>query len=223
MDAREKLLAAARRVFEEAGSRGATTRRIAAQAGVNEITLFRHFGSKGALIQEALREAGRVPDAQALPREPRDAAAELLEWSAAHHARLVSVRAMIRTCMGEAEQRPELMSCAGADPSRVAGELRGYVERLQARGMAAADVDPAAAAAMLMGALFADAMGRDLMPERLPYAPEEAPARYVGLFLRAIGASSPRPAPARRRRAAPPGLPAGREAPDRPRFTPSDR
>jgi AcrR family transcriptional regulator len=222
MDVREKLLAAARRVFEEAGSRGATTRRIAAQAGVNEITLFRHFGSKAALIQEALREAGRIPDAQALPLEPRDPAAELLEWCTAHHARLMSVRAMIRTCMGEVEQRPELMSCAGANPSRVAHELRGYVARLQARGMADDDVDPAAAAAMLMGALFTDAMGRDLMPERLPYAPEEAPARYVGLFLRAIGAAAPGSAPSPGGAAAA-GSHAGREAPDPPRFTPSDR
>jgi hypothetical protein len=54
MEARERLMEAALRVFQEAGSRGATTRKIAAEAGVNEITLFRHFGSKGALMAEAI-------------------------------------------------------------------------------------------------------------------------------------------------------------------------
>ena len=71
MDVRERLLQAAVRVFEESGSRGATTRRIAAEAGVNEITLFRHFGSKSALLGEALAEAGSTEVETGLPDEPR--------------------------------------------------------------------------------------------------------------------------------------------------------
>ena len=46
MDVREALLKSATKVFAEVGSRGATTRRIAQEAGVNEVTLFRHFQSK---------------------------------------------------------------------------------------------------------------------------------------------------------------------------------
>src|SRR6185437_17057975 len=46
MDIRERLLGAAAQVYAEAGYRGATTRRIAHEAGVSEITLFRQFGSK---------------------------------------------------------------------------------------------------------------------------------------------------------------------------------
>ena len=52
---RTQLLEAAARIYSEAGFRGATTRRIADEAGVNEVTLFRLFGSKGALIAEAVR------------------------------------------------------------------------------------------------------------------------------------------------------------------------
>ena len=58
MTVRDQLLAAAARLYAEAGYRGATTRRIAVKAGVNEITLFRHFGSKDALIREAITRAG---------------------------------------------------------------------------------------------------------------------------------------------------------------------
>jgi len=50
MESRERILAAAARVYAEHGFRGATTRRIAEEAGVNEITIFRQFGSKAALI-----------------------------------------------------------------------------------------------------------------------------------------------------------------------------
>ena len=47
MDVRDKILLAAVTVFAEVGFRGATTRRIAQEAGVNEITLFRHQPENG--------------------------------------------------------------------------------------------------------------------------------------------------------------------------------
>ncbi|MDQ6611989.1 MAG: hypothetical protein M3Y64_06120, partial [Gemmatimonadota bacterium] len=49
--------------------------------------------------------------------------------------------------------------------------------------------DVSAGVAMFMGAMFADAMGRDVMPEMFPPSPKEAIAAYVRLFLRALGAS----------------------------------
>lgn len=198
MDVREKLLSAALHVFEEAGSRGATTRRIAEEAGVNEVTLFRHFGSKGALLTEALQSAARHTLVTGLPELPRAPERELVDWCRTHLAHLRRTRSMIRTCMGEFEQAPEIAQCAGSTPARVADELRAYLRRLRERGMADGDLDVDAAAAMLMGALFTDAMGRDIMPDRFGYSEEEAPARYVRLFLRAIGAApaGPETAPA---------------------------
>ena len=72
MDIRWKLLDAAARVYAETGYRGATTRRIAQVAGVNEVTLFRHFGSKDALIREALTHAEPGVDGARLPDDPID-------------------------------------------------------------------------------------------------------------------------------------------------------
>lgn len=43
-------MAAAARVFAQEGLAGATTRAIAKAAKVNEVTLFRHFGTKDRLI-----------------------------------------------------------------------------------------------------------------------------------------------------------------------------
>jgi hypothetical protein len=40
---------------------------------------------------------------------------------------------------------------------------------------------------MLLGALFADAMSRDMMPELYPLNPEQSVASYVRLFLRGLG------------------------------------
>src|SRR6185437_13611858 len=49
-ETRERILTAAREVIARKGKRGSTTREIADVAGVNEATLFRHFGTKEALI-----------------------------------------------------------------------------------------------------------------------------------------------------------------------------
>jgi hypothetical protein len=40
---------------------------------------------------------------------------------------------------------------------------------------------------MLIGALFADAMGRDIMPGLYENDPDEALDQYVQLFLRGLG------------------------------------
>ena len=188
MEVRDRLLHAALRVFEEAGSRGATTRRIAAEAGVNEITLFRHFGSKSVLLSEALAAANRNPVETGLPAEPRDPEAELLAWSRAGYAHLRRHAAMIRTTLGELAEAPDAARCVAGPPVAVHTELLNYLHRLRERGMAATDWDPDAAANLLMGSLFADAVARDAVPEKYPYPEAEAPARYVKMFLRAIGA-----------------------------------
>src|SRR3954462_4178912 len=81
MTVRDELLDAAARVYAEAGYRGATTRRIALAAGVNEITLFRHFGSKDALLREALARSQDPNSAELLPEKPVDPPSELLIWA----------------------------------------------------------------------------------------------------------------------------------------------
>src|ERR1044071_8391805 len=98
LDNRARILDAAARVYAEFGYRGATTRRIAVAAGVNEVTLFRTFGSKAALIDEAVRShAASVATPQAmLPGDPIDPERELTAWAAAllHHLR--ETRSLLR-------------------------------------------------------------------------------------------------------------------------------
>jgi AcrR family transcriptional regulator len=187
MSVRDDLLAAAARVYAEAGYRGATTRRIALAAGVNEITLFRHFGSKDALLRDALSRTDDRPGAE-LPEEPRNPAAELLAWAGSHITDMRGRQALIRTCMGEFAEHPGLFVPENSGPVRAARALTQYLIRLRQRGLARAEFDPSAAAALLIGTLFADAMGRDIMPDLYANQPDKALREYIGLFLRGIGA-----------------------------------
>lgn len=194
---RDHILDAAARVFADHGFRGATTRLIADEADVNEVTLFRLFGSKDALLGEAIRTRVYERDVAVLPDEPADARAELTAWATAEHNHLVTHRSSIRQGMSELGERPELCKCMAQGPRGGYTRLRHYFTRLVETGHARKDANPLHAAAMLLGALFADAMGRDMLPEVLPPA-KQAPAVYVDLALRAIGHEAPKPATRRR-------------------------
>lgn len=186
MDTRAELLKAAATVFAQHGFRGSTTRRIADAAGVNEVTLFRYFKSKEALIQEAIANSSDGPFATLLPETPLDPEREIADWSASLLARLRSRSSIIRKCMSEIEERPEMISTAVSTPLRAASELATYLRKLKALEVTDPDFDVLAAAAMLMGAVFHDAMGREMMPQAYP-AVTKAPRLYSRLLLNAIG------------------------------------
>src|ERR1700722_17084903 len=65
--ARQLLLDAAARVFARDGLDGATTRAISREAGVNEVTLFRNFGTKEHLIEAVVGNAFGRKGAPAAP------------------------------------------------------------------------------------------------------------------------------------------------------------
>lgn len=56
-DCRQRLLKAALEEFVISGYKGASTRAITERAGVNEVTLFRHFGNKQGLLKAAAFDA----------------------------------------------------------------------------------------------------------------------------------------------------------------------
>ena len=191
MDLRQKILNAATELYAETGFRGATTRQIAQRAGVNEVTLFRHFGSKTALLHEAIRCACATSGPSALPEAPGDPRAELLAWAGKYWEELWIRRSVIRTAMGEIEEHPELLPGERSTSACAGRELAAYIERLRGAGLARAEFATPAAAMVLMGALFADAMSRDIMPFAYRLEPKEAITEYVELFVRAIGAGVP--------------------------------
>jgi len=184
---RDEILSAAAGVFAQHGFRGSTTRRIADAAGVNEITIFRHFGSKEALIREAMQHLTQSAGLRSLPDIPVDPERELTEWSESFMQHLRLRNSIIRKTMSEIEERPDMSECASYVPKRASNELCLYLTALKRKGWIAEKFDPTSAAAMLMGAIFSDAMGRDMMPEVFPQPEGKAAQIYTRLLLRALG------------------------------------
>jgi AcrR family transcriptional regulator len=187
MDIRDRILDAAKKVYAQHGFRGATTRLIAIEAGVNEVTLFRVFGSKAALFDELMRGHVAQSPIPALPDNPVDPEREMTDWCAAVLGHLRENSALIRTSFGEVEDRPEAAVSMCEGPNCAGMILTDYVLRLQSLGIAASDGDIATAVAMLMSSMFGDAISRGVMPNSFPQPLEEAPNKYVRVFLRALG------------------------------------
>lgn len=187
MDTRTAILNAAVQVFSQHGFRGSTTRRIADAAEVNEVTIFRYFGSKEALLQEAISTPSFVEIITPLPEDPVNPTQELGDWATGIVKHLQSRKSVIRKCMGEIEERPELTARAAEMPTRATRELCDYFQKLRDRGFTKEEFDPTVASAMLIAAVFHDAMSREVMPDIFPKPATDAPAKYAQLVLRAIG------------------------------------
>src|ERR1700748_1618251 len=81
---RDRIVGSARDLFRKHGLRGIGVDAIAEAAGTNKMTLYRHFGSKDALIVACLREI--LSETDAFWREieaayPGDPLAQLHEWA----------------------------------------------------------------------------------------------------------------------------------------------
>lgn len=192
-DLRHRILHAAAVVYAQHGWRGATTRRIAEEAGVNEVTLFRHFGSKDALLDTMMRELAALDGVVEFPEVPAEPEAELLRWMMAKHVQISSRRALVQQMMSDALERPDAASCASQGPNSSAASLRDYVVKLRRHGIIAgpdriSPTEVAAAVTMLMGALFSDAMHRELMPEMFSQTVDDSLRAYVRIFLRGLDA-----------------------------------
>ncbi len=95
--------------------------------------------------------------------------------------------------MGEFDEHPDNCAQCMQASVRIAEELVSYLGRLRSLGLTSGDWDARAATAMLMGAIFSDALGRDTMPERYPYSMRDAVEKYVDLLLSAIGVRTTAP------------------------------
>ena len=123
---RERLLDAAARTFSSVGIRGATTREIARKAGVNEVTLFRHFKSKEQLLRAVL-ERGLASEVAMMDQHSswKENLRESMEQYARHYySHIEKKKGMARAFLAEAQILPKSMQ------TMIAEVIRPVRERL---------------------------------------------------------------------------------------------
>ena len=183
---RQRIAQAAARVFAEHGYSGATTRHIAAAAGVSELTLFRHFGSKKNLFMQVVQHGSALPGMQAALRERMSGdLRQDLQIIGAHFLKtILERRKTILMTLSEAGRLPELRQAARQVPDHQRQMLAGYLNgHIQAGRLHPAD--PTLLAQAFLGMLFAYAINSALQEETpLDDAEiEQVVAFFVGIFL----------------------------------------
>jgi AcrR family transcriptional regulator len=182
---RETILEAATAVFAASGYRAGKVSDVAARIGVTEPVIFQNFGSKAALFAAVLdRLAGDVRSSLDAPAGHHESVASLLAHilSPADTAALHEPGAH-RTLFGDAAALiagPEAGEAAARVARVVAGHLADLVRRGQRDGSVRADVNPAAAAWLILSVLSARPLRAAAM------ADESLEPDVGGLALRAI-------------------------------------
>ncbi len=104
-----RIFAAAELVFSRDGFQGATTREIARQAGVNEVTIFRHFHTREELLRATLKHECAAFDALTHPEEiwKGELRDRLKRYIRDVYSALKDREAIVRAFIGEARLLPE--------------------------------------------------------------------------------------------------------------------
>lgn len=170
------------------GYNGVTTREIAAAAGVNEVTLFRHFGSKQKLLEAAFERFHYSEDMKKLFQEQIvwDLQADLTLISRTYHAIMQRNRNMYKIAFKEADQLPGFLERANQSPKQLKMLLTEYFGTMAEKGKLI-HTNPELQAVLFMflnfGAFVSSLYGDDSFPV---LAKEEFIEENVRLFVRAL-------------------------------------
>lgn len=161
-DTRGRILAAAREIFAHKGTRGTTTREVADRAGVNEATVFRHFGTKHSLLHEMIDQycgsQGYIRSVLAGLEGPLED-----QLRALGHAGVEAIKGkedLIRVGLAEQVTDPDASTMTWRGPNDalllLSGFMRGRIEAGELQG------DPEMLARIFMSFWFAYVLGNKI-------------------------------------------------------------
>ena len=178
---RERILGAAREVFERNGTRGTTTREVAERAGVNEATLFRHFHNKTSML-DAMREwviesSGYDAVFDGLTG---DFATDLVTICMRLYERMLQNQAIIRISLAEEATDPDQVPSCLRGPSEIRQRLTSYLQAQVDAGIIRGN--PRQLATMMAGMTLALA----IKSKRVDWGDEAKPDVLIPCFVDAL-------------------------------------
>lgn len=165
---RARLLRSSLGLLAERGYKGATTREIAARAGVSEVTLFRHYASKEELMREAI---GRIspPVEQLIPAQIDDLEAAFVRLVRNIEALIEANQGFVIRLLPELMRHPELRGEGGAPGfTRAFTAAAGFIKHCQELGLLRTDETPEQMVVALVGPLIARVLLSGVWGVRIP-------------------------------------------------------
>jgi AcrR family transcriptional regulator len=185
-DTKTRLLEATLNLISERGYFGATTKDIAQEAGVTEITLFRHFGSKEHLFEEMLKAYSFQSELEGLQTALEGLSHEeaLYLIGEKYLARLKKKRSLVRIMLSEMNLYPEKIRVVYNNISdEVIRTLTGYLSALWKED--SSPLTPELSSRAFLGMIFSFFQREELIKGRDVSSREAKAAiqRFVHIFL----------------------------------------
>lgn len=181
----EKIENAAIALFAEKGYKGTSTRKIAKEAGVSELTIYRCYKTKDELFRIALLR--RAPDKwlKAVEPDPTQSSEEqLLHLCEVIYRTLMERQDLIRIFYRDAAEHPEIVQMVKEIPAKIWGPIDIYLRKL-------IPTLPESTAKALAFQLFAAYLGKVLLmssmgEEVIPFPIEEFHRTMAKTYARTL-------------------------------------
>ena len=133
MHTSDRIIEAATRLIKKNGYRGVSTKAIAAEAKVNESTIFRHFGSKQGILEAIIERHSDIPQFEKLLKEEATDNPEVDLLNVSRQYRLFFHKNVDIILIGIRDKGifPELDRVLTDPPVKLHSLLVEYFERLQ--------------------------------------------------------------------------------------------
>ena len=173
-----QILDAALAVIAQHGYAGATTRQIAAAAGINEVTLFRRFGSKQKVLKAAVEQEAETFLAAGV-EYTGDIEADLVRVAQFYQQLMHQRGRVIAMLLTEIPRQPDLLDLMQT-PLMIMKNSSAIIERYQRDGILVKET-PMQAFVALVGPLFLQGVLQFTQPDLfdVSYDPVEHVRRYV--------------------------------------------
>ncbi len=155
-ETKEKILDAALELFSEKGFKATTTMIIAEKAEVNEVTLFRYFGSKEKLFFAVVDKEAEVRlDILQIELDPSENMVDELTMIGTFMAESMVKRAsFFRLMVLEIDRYPEIWEHVGAVPLAAIAKLSQYFELAKEKGLVRKDINTETMAVSFFSFIF---------------------------------------------------------------------
>jgi AcrR family transcriptional regulator len=184
-ETRQRIIEAAAEIGSKVGYARATTRAIAEAAGVNEITLFRHFGNKANLFSAAIEQYGGPALAPAIEAQlSGDYRQDLTTIGNIFIEILLERQDMLRLLLCESSHIPEVRTVLARNPRELRKMLARYL-RSQIEKGTIKEQHPEAMAQAFLGMFFAYAISLNILDEAITPAisQSELVSQFAEIFV----------------------------------------
>jgi len=190
MKTEEKMLDAAFDLFSGRGYKATTTKLIAEKAGVNEVTIFRHFDSKMDLFRRVIEQQAEERKeivVEEMPEPTGDLEKDMVMLGMRTHEVLMESSDFFKLLLSEVDRDPQLFQLISHVPEKFVEGFSMYLEAGKKKGNIRKDLDTEVAAFTFLSFFFRAMIEKAFLGEGKIFEVSENEIReHIDIFLEGV-------------------------------------